>query len=84
MRAGEQNGHDSTQCLSDQCAVVDVVNAGAACPSVCCVCVLVTSCHLQFKMLRDIEGQQFSDAVRDKLGPRVAVMGECHATTNTP
>lgn len=31
---------------------------------------------LVFKMLRDIEGQQFSDAVRDKLGPRVAIMGE--------
>jgi hypothetical protein len=31
---------------------------------------------LQFKMLRDIEGQQFSGAVRDKLGPRVALMGE--------
>jgi len=27
-------------------------------------------------MLRDIEGQQFSDAVRDKLGPRIAIMGE--------
>lgn len=27
-------------------------------------------------MLRDIEGQQFSDAVRDKLGPRVSIMGE--------
>lgn len=31
---------------------------------------------MQFKMLRDIEGQQFSDAVRDKLGPRVGIMGE--------
>lgn len=27
-------------------------------------------------MLRDIEGQQFSDAVKEKLGPRVAIMGE--------
>lgn len=34
-----------------------------------CVC-------LQFRMLRDIEGQQFSDAVKDKLGPRIAIMGE--------
>jgi hypothetical protein len=32
-------------------------------------------------MLRDIEGQQFSDAVKEKLGPRVAIMGERQHST---
>jgi len=29
-------------------------------------------------MLRDIEGQQFADAVKDKLGQRMAITGESH------
>jgi hypothetical protein len=31
---------------------------------------------LQFTMLRDLEGQQFSDAVNDKLGPRMQLTGD--------
>jgi hypothetical protein len=44
-----------------------------------CCCVTCVLPPLQFKMLRDIEGQQFSDAVRDKLGPRVALMGKLYS-----
>jgi hypothetical protein len=31
---------------------------------------------LQFTMLRDLEGQQFSDAMDDKLGPRMQLTGD--------
>eukprot|EP00775_Hariotina_reticulata_P012788 gene12788-12916_t len=29
-----------------------------------------------FQMLRDLEGQQFADAVKDKLGPRMSITGD--------
>jgi hypothetical protein len=42
----------------------------------CPVCCLLLLLLLQFTMLRDLDGQQFSDAVSDKLGPRMQLTGD--------
>lgn len=44
-----------------------------------CCCWLLYALPAQFTMLRDIDGQQFADAVSKKLGPRMQLMGECTA-----